>query len=301
MVLTIQLVLNVLLWAMKLTKNFYVYWLRLEHHKDITSEGYVGITTKTPEQRFNIHCNNTKKGLNYNINKAINKYGKENIIVETLCITSPEHARWLELKLRPEAFIGWNIQRGGVGNPVVSDVTRKLSVVKANQTKKDNGLDFSGENHPNWKGGVSEKYQRKSGTFVLKDKGSTLSKRKEYNKTFLSSGGVWPSSRPEVKDQLSKSHKLRFEELGWWVNSQANNHMWLNSAKVMILRDKMALSRPLLSEMLNIPRNSISSLTDKLHGGWNPLEDNRWIKFYEQNKTESDPSVEELKLLFRHS
>lgn len=274
-----------------------LYWLRLSEHTDIKTEGYVGITSKCAKTRFNRHCSLAQKNSQFSVHKAIRKYGEGNIIVETICVTSGEHARWLEKRLRPEPFIGWNMQRGGIGNPYLTDEQRVLSVRKANKTKTERRSVHSGSNHPMWKGGMSYQYRKKVGTFVKISKETRSDQAKARNKIFMESGGIWPSSRPEVRQKLSEARKEYFEINGCWSNSKVNKTMWLNAAKIMILRNVLALPRPLLADMFSVPNGSIKKVTNKLANEWNPLDDSRWIKFYEENKTEGDPTIEELKLL----
>lgn len=232
-------------------KIYEVYWLHLKEHDDIKTQGYVGITSKTAESRFTTHCKNAEKFNKFTIHKAIRKYGAENIIVDLICITDDDHAKWMERSLRPEPFIGWNMQRGGIGNPYLTP--------------------------------------------------EALANYKQRNRDFMDAGGVWPSSRPEVRETFSKVHKKRYEDNGWWVNSQASKLLWLSAAKVMLFRKITALPRNLLADMIGVPRGSIPKLTDKLFSGWNPLEDERWVKWYEQNKAEGDPTIEELTVHFRES
>lgn len=92
-----------------------VYWIRLAEHTDLLTQGYIGVTTKTAEERFEQHCNNAywpsiPKTKLYNV---IRKYGAENLVVETLVVCDKEYAYELEYKLRPCRNIGWNLAVGG--------------------------------------------------------------------------------------------------------------------------------------------------------------------------------------------
>lgn len=282
-------------------KIYEVYWLHLKEHDDIKTQGYVGITSKTAESRFINHCKSAEKFDKFTIHKAIRKHGAENIVVDLICITDDEHARWIERNLRPEPFIGWNMQRGGIGNPYLTPEVRQAATAKGRQTIEERGGLPCGEDHHNWKGGVSEGYKRRNGIFVKKSKDVISDNAKKRSKAFMDAGGVWPSSRPEVRETFSKVHKKRFEDNGWWVNSQANKTLWLSAAKVMLFRKITALPKNLIAEMIGVPQTAIPRLTDKLFSGWNPLEDERWVKWYEQNKTEGDPTIEELTVHFRES
>ena len=92
-----------------------VYWIHLDEHTDLFTQGYIGVTTKTAEERFEQHCNNAfwpsiPRTKLYNV---IRKYGAENLIVETLVVSDKEYAYDLEYKLRPNRNIGWNLAIGG--------------------------------------------------------------------------------------------------------------------------------------------------------------------------------------------
>lgn len=106
-----------------------VYWIRRPDHTDILSQGYIGQTKYTAQQRFRNHVSDSKSAKGSSaIRSALRKYGEEGVIVETLVVCSPEYAVWLENKLRPTRGIGWNMAIGGeypAGNRVVSEETRE--------------------------------------------------------------------------------------------------------------------------------------------------------------------------------
>ncbi len=91
--------------------NMYiVYWIRTSNHKDIFTEGYVGITLNFKE-RLRSHKKSKNK---YPINNAIKKHGFNNLIKEVVeKDLSLDEALKLERKFRPEQNIGWNCQQGG--------------------------------------------------------------------------------------------------------------------------------------------------------------------------------------------
>ena len=109
-----------------------VYWIRLPEHTDMLSEGYIGYTKHTAEQRFYNHKKDAEGARNGSvIGRALRKYGVDGVILETIVVCSPEYAVWLENKLRPTGGIGWNISAGGEypsKDRVVSlETRRKLS------------------------------------------------------------------------------------------------------------------------------------------------------------------------------
>ena len=115
----------------------FVYWIRKKEHNDIFTQGYVGITSKAVEDRYkrhwaNANCMNPIDNILY---KAMLKYGPDNLVVSTIVKCSYEYASFLENKLRPKRYIGWNIAIGGADPTVVGmkhseDTKKKMRSAK---------------------------------------------------------------------------------------------------------------------------------------------------------------------------
>jgi hypothetical protein len=92
----------------------YVYWIRLPERTDILTEGYIGVTSKSSEERFKGHLKdcNRKDRNPYRIQNVLRKY-KDVIVVETLLIADLQYCYDVEQKLRPLKKIGWNTAAGG--------------------------------------------------------------------------------------------------------------------------------------------------------------------------------------------
>lgn len=91
--------------------NIYcVYWIHTSNHKDILSEGYIGITCNF-KQRLKSHRKNKRKTK---LTDAIKSYGwinlQKEIIKDNLSL---ENALKIEREYRKDSNIGWNIQIGG--------------------------------------------------------------------------------------------------------------------------------------------------------------------------------------------
>lgn len=113
------------------------------------SQGYIGVTSKTAKERFNEHAAAayyaSDKRSKPILQKAIVKYGKENIIVDTICISELDYAYDLEHKLRPVDRIGWNTQHGGrarlstpqyVKDKISKTLMGHVGVVHTEETKR---------------------------------------------------------------------------------------------------------------------------------------------------------------------
>ena len=127
-------------------ESAFIYWIKHPNHKDITTEGYVGVS-KNPKERIRHHFKNAKYGYHSDkvISKAINKYGSENLIVEIVLKSYEDYCYMIEKKLRPLNFIGWNMTVGGYHTPNHNPKGSKLSkdiIKKAQDTikkRKQNG------------------------------------------------------------------------------------------------------------------------------------------------------------------
>lgn len=92
-----------------------VYWIHLPEHTNILTEGYIGVTSRSANERFAEHLSHAKSGSKVTLSNAIRKYG-DKIVVKTLLIADDEYCLDIERKLRPHGPIGWNVVAGG-GKP----------------------------------------------------------------------------------------------------------------------------------------------------------------------------------------
>ena len=90
-----------------------VYWIRLESHTDILTQGYVGVA-KDFNKRMKKHCTATPK-LDNHFSRAIVKYGWENLIKTIVFTGSESDCYCKEKELRKDFQIGWNEAIGGCG------------------------------------------------------------------------------------------------------------------------------------------------------------------------------------------
>lgn len=97
-----------------------VYWIKTKEMTDPYSEGYIGVTANSLDDRLNGHLkSNSKCSI---IKKALDKYETE--MVELHDVPQKE-ALMLEEHYRPSEKIGWNICKGGGYPPRNSEETKK--------------------------------------------------------------------------------------------------------------------------------------------------------------------------------
>ena len=131
---------------------------------------YVGFTSTTPHIRFIGHLSEAKANTNYKFHNALNKYGRENFVIETLYESND---RDFTLNIMEPYFIkfyntyrtnhGYNMTQGGDSGPICKG--------------KDNGM-----------------YNKKHSVTSL----ALMSK----NRKGLTAGDKNPSKRPEVREKL---------------------------------------------------------------------------------------------------
>ena len=98
-----------------------VYWIRAEHHSNMMLDGYIGVSKNAKNRWQYGHLWSHKNGRHDNpkFSNAIAKHGWDNLIKEILVIGEEKYCYELEIKLRPNTEIGWNLAIGG-GKPPLS-------------------------------------------------------------------------------------------------------------------------------------------------------------------------------------
>lgn len=97
-----------------------VYWIRAQHHADITSDGYIGVSKNANKRWAYGHKWAHAKGRHDNphLSSAISKHGWDNLVKTILVVADESYCYDLERKLRPADNIGWNLVAGGGRPPV---------------------------------------------------------------------------------------------------------------------------------------------------------------------------------------
>lgn len=243
-----------------------VYWVHLPQHTDMFTQGYVGVTSKTAKERFAGHrreAESRKEYERYHFSRAINKYGADNLIVDTIVIASASYCYDLEFKLRPEANIGWNMAPGGqrpIRNPESYGEQWRNKLRDCNLGKVH-----------------SEE---------------TLTKLSEISK------GHW--SRPEynerMKEVLSERQVSKHPEKAFWrkgsqsEESQAvykvADKIFQEYSKDTSLYVKEIVTRLGLDASDKRLVQQVTKIVRRIRGGWNPNEDSHWLVDFKNAKEE---------------
>ena len=89
--------------------NSSVYWIHRPEHTDMFNQGYIGVSNNT-RLRWNGH---KSKAGNLHLQRAITKYGWENLEKDVVLVADEAYCLDVETKLRSHTEIGWNIVAGG--------------------------------------------------------------------------------------------------------------------------------------------------------------------------------------------
>jgi hypothetical protein len=253
-------------------KQYQVYWIHLPDHTDITSEGYVGITSTTLEKRMRKHLalSSNPVKCKYILHKALNKYS-DKYVSEVICICDKEYAKWLEFKLRPTDFIGWNMRSGGMTGPTLTEDQKLLKKEKWYASMEGNFP--SGSNHWNWKGGIRSdpNYNRKT---------SDNEELKRIRREVAIKNFKDVPLTEEHKKKLSEIKIKHFEENGPWSNNLANHQVWKMAQEVYESWLGCPCGDRAMCNRLSLARTkSILNMIKMFREGWIPVQDERFMRF----------------------
>jgi group I intron endonuclease len=104
------------------------------HTSAVTGKSYIGVTSKTWEERWAGHCRSAREGSQYHFHRAITAYGPDawtHVIIEENIVTATaamDRERALILQYRTfEPEHGYNLTLGGEGCSCNDETRRRLS------------------------------------------------------------------------------------------------------------------------------------------------------------------------------
>jgi len=99
-------------------KKAVLYWIHLQEHTDVATQGYVGVSMDYLK-RFAVHMKECESGVHPNTHliHAYNKYGASSMLVDEIFSGNEGECYIRETKLRNTSNIGWNVASGGHRGP----------------------------------------------------------------------------------------------------------------------------------------------------------------------------------------
>ena len=98
------------------SNTYIIYWAKHSYHFDPSSEGYVGLTSKSLSDRKTAHFKTAKSSTRTSVHfhNVLKKYQDSVLWIVLHDNLSEEEAYLKEAEYRPEIKIGWNSDRGGL-------------------------------------------------------------------------------------------------------------------------------------------------------------------------------------------
>ena len=205
-----------------------IYWIKHKNHKNITNEGYVGITDDF-NQRMSSHKSYALSNGEYPISKAIKKYGWENLDKQIILEGDKEYCQMIEFKLRPKERIGWNLNIGG--NIPPNQKGKKQSENHLQKRRKSligRISGFKGKNH-------SEQTKEKCRIVNLGITKSEESKRKnaeKHKKPIQINGIIYASWQDASKETGIPTGSLSYLLAG--KISKKSKYNWINQISLVM-------------------------------------------------------------------
>lgn len=131
------------------SQELYLYWIRSEGMKDMSSEGYIGVTTNI-KNRYGGHDLRLRSGSTDISEHFVQAYQTEDfLIMEVINAGSRSVIEIEEHALRPEPNIGWNIKVGGNGSGYAEKLYSQKLVASFRRLVRQSGdfmdINFKGE------------------------------------------------------------------------------------------------------------------------------------------------------------
>lgn len=241
-----------------------VYWIHTSEHKDIFSEGYIGISVKGANRRFIEHKAAAKAGSALTVHNAIRKHG-DNIIVETIIVGTSEYCLDIEAKLRPFPHIGWNISPGGA-------LTR-LGMKLSDESRKKISLNNSQRGR------------------VYNDEEREAKRKKALELDFKHTDEVIESLRTKALTRISQdggkqlkaaiqAASVKNKTLHPWQRPNTDTTTWLIAGEIY----ESIVSNPdfgqrRVAKLVGTTSSKISCIFKKIKIGWIPHKDPEWVNF----------------------
>lgn len=264
-----------------------VYWIRKQSHTDMFSEGYVGVTSRTAQERYqeHVYAAQCRKGKKSVIHKAIIALGKDNLVVQTICICTEEYAYWLENKLRPEQRIGWNVSIGGEkppgvkGLPVSEETRKKLSEAHKGRKMHPNSrvaLDKANKGRK-----LSDEQKAAISKFQRENSHKFQTEKKRQATIAMNIARRGEKRSDEVKERLKQSHKDR----GYWNLPKSNRDVWA-MADVFYEDFLTGMRAWSICKKHGLSPYALESILKHFNNGWIPLEDDHWLSNFKKEGNE---------------
>jgi len=252
-----------------------VYWIRKPEHSDMFTEGYIGVSSRSLDERVAEHIKVSGENHDkvYAVHKAIRSIGIENLVYSVVIIADEDYCYDVERKLRPTRNIGWNISEGGSKPPSKQgfkhseESKEKISKIWKGKKRSPESIAKSAESRKGFK--HTEESLDKMRAASTGRKYSTESIEKRVSKI---------RGREYSEEHRNKISKSRLSKNPWDIKP-ANIETW-KIADIYYeywLEEKSPYK---IARMLGLKHKTLAAMWRWFDRGYIPLENTIWLETF---------------------
>lgn len=254
-----------------------VYWIRKPEHTDMFSQGYIGVTSRTLEDRVAEHTKvageNHKKV--YAIHKAIRSIGIENLACSVVLIADEDYCYKIEAKLRPKKKVGWNIAEGGskppskIGFKHSDESKEKISQVWKGKKRSPESVAKSVESRRGFKHSNESREKMREASTGRKQSLETVEKRVSKIK-----------GQTRTEEQKKHLSEVRLSKNPWEIKP-ANIDTWAKADFYfeMWIEEKSPYK---VARTLGLKHKTLEAMFKWFVRGYIPLKNETWLEKFSE-------------------
>jgi group I intron endonuclease len=245
--------------------------------EDHRNKPYVGVTSRTPEERLRDHKKRARRGVDTHLYNAMRKYGTEEFEIIPLDTASSKEEsyelekEWIE-RLGAYEDWGYNMTLGGEG-ALTPEIRKKISETKSGKNTGENNHMYGREHTEETKNKISKAKSGENNPMY----GGQLSKQHKQRIRESLQGREFPKehkrkiSEALSSRELSEEHKQKMSEVQKGENSNTAKLTADEAAEVKYLaHNSKELTQPEIGEIYGVSREAVSSI--KTERSWSHIE-----------------------------
>lgn len=256
----------------------FVYWIHKPGDADILTSGYVGVTVKTVEERYQGHKYSANSGSQFLIHKAMRKH--DDLVVDTVLEGPEDYCYLIESKLRPTEYVGYNIACGGraAGIACGEGTREKISAALRGKKRAKHSPETNAKRVASGK--ATREANKAAGKILVVT---------EETRAKLSAAGKGRVRTPEQRQRYSDNHGKHMLGKTGWLDPKSNKTLWSDAFRLYDLYsgfNKCGHAK-LSTACGDFTRDNLETIVKKFKSGWNPNEDEAyltWLNEYKQKE-----------------
>lgn len=252
-----------------------VYWIRRPEHTDIFTQGYVGVSSRSLEDRIAEHIKTSKENGKrvYVVHKAIRSIGIENLTYSTVLVGEEDYCYDVERKLRPTRSIGWNLAEGGSKPPP------KLGFEHSDESKEKISTIWKGKKRSSES--VQRSAESRRGTKMpehVRQKLLAANIGREQSQESIDKRVAKVTGQQRTDEQKLKMSAARLSKNPWEIKP-ANIETWKLADEYYTLWQEEK-SPYKVARKLNVKHKTFAAMWRWFERGYIPLENEIWLRTF---------------------